>query len=40
MNGSRLAASAEMLFLDLPFAERAGRIADLDFDCCVRPGSR
>ena len=28
----RLAASAEMLFLDLPFAERVRRIADLGFE--------
>ena len=28
MTSFRLAASAEMLFLDLPFAERVRRIAD------------
>jgi hydroxypyruvate isomerase len=28
----RLAASAEMLFLDLPFEERVRRIADLGFE--------
>ena len=28
----RLAVSAEMMFLDLPFAERVRRIADLDFE--------
>ena len=27
-----LAASAEMLFLDLPFAQRVRRIADLGFE--------
>jgi hydroxypyruvate isomerase len=32
VNGFRLAASAEMLFLDLPFAERVRRIADLGFE--------
>ena len=28
----RLAVSAEMVFLELPFAERVRRIADLDFE--------
>ncbi|SDL79087.1 hydroxypyruvate isomerase [Geodermatophilus siccatus] len=32
MTAYRLAASAEMLFLDLPFAERVRRIADLGFE--------
>ena len=32
MTGFRLAASAEMLFLDLPFEERVRRIADLGFE--------
>lgn len=32
MSGHRLAASAEMLFLDLPFAERVRRIAGLGFE--------
>lgn len=32
MTGFRLAASAEMLFLDLPFAERVRRIHDLGFE--------
>jgi hydroxypyruvate isomerase len=32
VSGFRLAASAEMLFLDLPFAERVRRIADLGFE--------
>ena len=32
MSGYRLAASAEMLFLDLPFEERVRRIADLGFE--------
>ncbi len=32
MSGYRLAASAEMLFLDLPFLERVRRIADLGFE--------
>ena len=32
MNGYRLAASAEMVFLDLPFIERVCRIGDLGFE--------
>ena len=32
MSGYRLAVSAEMVFLDLPFAERVRRIADLGFE--------
>ncbi len=32
MSGFRLAASAEMLFLDLPFEERVRHIADLGFE--------
>jgi hydroxypyruvate isomerase len=32
VTGYRLAASAEMLFLDLPFEERVRRIADLGFE--------
>ena len=32
MSGFRLAACAEMIFLDLPFAERVRRIADLGFE--------
>jgi hydroxypyruvate isomerase len=32
VTGFRLAASAEMLFLDLPFEERVRRIADLGFE--------
>lgn len=32
MSGYRLAASAEMLFLDLPFADRVRRIADAGFE--------
>ena len=52
MTGYRLAASAEMLFLDLPFEERVRRIADLGFeveiwdwtakdvDALVRTGAR
>jgi hydroxypyruvate isomerase len=32
VTGYRLAASAEMLFLDLPFEERVQRIADLGFE--------
>ena len=32
MSGFRLAASAEMLFLDLPFTERFRRIAELGFE--------
>jgi hydroxypyruvate isomerase len=32
VSGPRLAASAEMLFLDLPFPERVRRIADLGFE--------
>jgi hydroxypyruvate isomerase len=32
MTGFRLAASAEMLFLDLPFEERVRQIADLGFE--------
>lgn len=32
MSGYRLAASAEMLFLELPFVDRVGRIADLGFE--------
>ena len=32
MSGLRLAASAEMLFLDLPFPDRVRRIADLGFE--------
>ena len=32
MSAYRLAASAEMLFLDLPFEERVRRIADLGFE--------
>jgi hydroxypyruvate isomerase len=52
VTGYRLAASAEMLFLDLPFEERVRRIADLGFeveiwdwtakdvDALVRTGAR
>jgi hydroxypyruvate isomerase len=52
VTGYRLAASAEMLFLDLPFDERVRRIADLGFeveiwdwtakdvDALVRTGAR
>ena len=32
MSGPRLAASAEMIFLDLPFPDRVRRIADLGFE--------
>ena len=32
MSSFRLAASAEMVFLDLPFEERVRRIADLGFE--------
>ena len=32
MTGHRLAASAEMLFLDLPFQQRVERIAELGFE--------
>jgi hydroxypyruvate isomerase len=32
MNGFRLAACAEMVFVDLPFEERVRRIADLGFE--------
>ena len=32
MSGFRLAASAEMLFLDLPLTERVGRLHDLGFE--------